>query len=98
MIYKMKNVPLNLQSTFIDTLFDPFKYLLSVKRFVRVALLAKRLTAESSARCVAGNFQTVVLPFQLSPANVNPGKVARWDSREWVATVCRSTRLFSQSH
>lgn len=49
MIYKMKNVPLNLQSTFNDTLFDPFKYLLSVKSFVHVALLAKRLTAESSA-------------------------------------------------
>lgn len=83
MIYKMKNVPLNLQSTFIDTLFDLFKYLLSVKCFVRVALLAKRLTAESGARCLAGNFQADVLPFLLLQASANPGKVARWDSREW---------------
>lgn len=50
MIYKMKNAPLNLQTTFIDTLFDPFKYLLSVKCFVHDALLAKRLTAEAADR------------------------------------------------
>lgn len=89
MIYKMKNAPLNLQTTFIDTLFDPFKYLLSVKCFVHDALLAKRLTAESGRQNLSN----------VNVVNVNPGKpenkVACWDFRESSSRSAARVALFT---
>lgn len=67
MIYKMKDAP-SIYKALLLTLFHPFKYLFSGK-CSDDALLAKHQTAnkgvvaESSNRCLAGNFQTNVCPF-----------------------------------
>lgn len=85
---------LRIYKALLLTLFDPFKYLLSGK-CSDDALLAKHQTAnkgvvaESSNRCLAGNFQTDVCPFfivAVCQVIVNVGKpvnkTACWDSQE----------------
>lgn len=90
MIYKVNDAPLNLQSTFIDTVFNPFKYLLSVKCFVHGTLLAQHQRSDQLKAAVVGrNHSNQWCPFRLLRCQVT-GKPAN-KAAFWISSV-----LFSQ--
>lgn len=85
---------LQIYKALLLTLFDPFKYLLSLECSddalqTKHQTANKGVAAKSSNWCLAGNFQTNVCPFFIvagCQVIVNPGKpvnkAACWISRE----------------